>query len=102
MAPAPISNPTRQETSDRAETVGGPISSGLVSLKRKRPLKIEIPAVLSEIPVDVFKESGGRRNGDEPVFFAESGVAVYSLKGKKKFMEDSHRVYSSSNSDKVV
>lgn len=93
MAPAPIPNPIRQETIDRAEPI---------SLKRKRPLKIEIPAVLSEIPVDVFKECGGRWKGDEPVCFAESGVGVYSLKGKKKFMEDSHRVYSSSNGDKVV
>lgn len=80
---------------DTTEIVGGPISNG--SLKRKRPLKIEIPAVLSEIPVDVFKESG-----DDPVCFADSGVGVYSLKGKKKFMEDSYKVFASANGDKVV
>ncbi|XP_057811057.1 probable protein phosphatase 2C 14 [Salvia miltiorrhiza] len=85
-----------QEMNDAAEIVGGPISGGGGSLKRKRPLKIEIPAVLSEIPVDVFKES------DDPVCFADSdsGVGVYSLKGKKKFMEDSYKVFASANGDK--
>lgn len=96
-----VSNSIRQEMN---EMVGGPISDGLVScsLKRKRPLKIEIPNVLSEIPVDVFKESGVWREGDDPVSFADSGVGVYSLKGKKKFMEDSYKVFASANGNKVA
>lgn len=78
---------------DGAVIAGGPSLSG--ALKRKRPLRIEIPAVLSEIPN--FEESY-----DDPVCcFADSGVGVYSLKGKKKFMEDSYKVFASANGDKV-
>ncbi|KAG6398760.1 hypothetical protein SASPL_140229 [Salvia splendens] len=77
---------------DGAVIAGGPSLSG--ALKRKRPLRIEIPAVLSEIPN--FEESY-----DDPVCcFADSGVGVYSLKGKKKFMEDSYKVFASANGDK--
>ncbi|KAH6763264.1 hypothetical protein C2S52_020697 [Perilla frutescens var. hirtella] len=91
---APVSNPISQEMGDRAEIANGLVSC---SLKRKRPLMIEIPNVLCEIPVDVFKERGG---DDDPVCFADSGVGVYSLKGKKKFMEDSYKVFASANGDK--
>ncbi|KAH6787807.1 Protein phosphatase 2C family protein [Perilla frutescens var. hirtella] len=80
--------------SDRAEIANGLVSC---SLKRKRPLMIEIPNVLSKIPVDVLKERGG---DDGPVCFADSRVGVYSLKGKKKFMEDSYKVFASANGDK--
>ncbi|KAG6396469.1 hypothetical protein SASPL_142619 [Salvia splendens] len=77
---------------DGAVIAGCPSLSG--ALKRKRPLRIEIPAVLSEIPN--FEESY-----DDPVCcFADSGVGVYSLKGKKKFMEDSYKVFASANGDK--
>ncbi|KAH6762983.1 hypothetical protein C2S52_020416 [Perilla frutescens var. hirtella] len=82
--------------SDRAEIAHGLVSC---SLKRKRPLTIEIPNVLSEISVDVLKERGGN---DGPVCFADSGVGVYSLKGKKKFMEDSYKVFASANGDKTT
>ncbi|KAK4488805.1 hypothetical protein RD792_004595 [Penstemon davidsonii] len=79
-------------------------SNGSVScsLKRKRPPKIEIPNVLREISGDVFKGFGSQWQDDSDVCYTESGVGVFSTKGKKKFMEDSHKIYSSStNGNKV-
>ncbi|XP_057776801.1 probable protein phosphatase 2C 14 isoform X2 [Salvia miltiorrhiza] len=71
--------------------------NGLVSsLKRKRPPKIDIPNVLREIPADIFKA----QPGDAGVCFSASGVAVSAAKGKKKFMEDSHKILRSSNGTK--
>ncbi|KAI3452664.1 hypothetical protein Pfo_009328 [Paulownia fortunei] len=88
--------------SDRADDLGGPIANGLVScsLKRKRPLKIEIPNVLREISTDIFKGSTAQGQGDGAVCFTASGVGVFSLKGKKKFMEDAHKILTSSNDNK--
>ncbi|KAL8052672.1 hypothetical protein ABFX02_05G020800 [Erythranthe guttata] len=89
-----------------AEKNGGSVSNGLIScsLKRKRPPRIEIPNVLREVSTDTFKGCGGgaREKGDggaAVVCFADSGVGVFSLKGKKKFMEDSHKILSSSSSN---
>ncbi|PON64258.1 Protein phosphatase [Parasponia andersonii] len=59
-----------------------------VSLKRKRPPSIEIPKVLTEIRTDNFTP---RNDG---VSFGEAGVGVFSRKGKKKFMEDTHKIAS--------
>lgn len=92
-------------STDKAEILGGAIADALVScsLKRKRPPKIEIPNVLREISTDVFKGwtvSQGKTDG--PVCFADSGVAVFSLKGKKKFMEDAYKIFASSNGNKVL
>ncbi|KAH7857652.1 hypothetical protein Vadar_015014 [Vaccinium darrowii] len=58
-----------------------------VSLKRKRPPTIEIPNVLREIP---FRDFAPR--DDDAVSFSGSGVGVFSVKGKKKFMEDTHKI----------
>ncbi|KAL8550579.1 hypothetical protein ACS0TY_009127 [Phlomoides rotata] len=89
----------------KAEILGGPIADALVScsLKRKRPPKIEIPNVLREISTDVFKGwsvSSSQGQSDGPVCFTDSGVGVFSLKGKKKFMEDAYKIFSSSNGNK--
>ncbi|PIN04175.1 Serine/threonine protein phosphatase [Handroanthus impetiginosus] len=83
---------------DRAEKLGGPIGNG--ALKRKRPPKIEIPKVLREISTDIFKGFSAQGQGDGSVCFTDSGIGVFSLKGKKKFMEDAHKVFSSSNGNK--
>ncbi|XP_042500607.1 uncharacterized protein LOC122078615 [Macadamia integrifolia] len=68
-------------------------SSLCLSLKRKRPLMIEIPQVLREIHTDklVFHE---KTVGDQPFGFNESEVGVFSMKGKKKVMEDTHKIVS--------
>lgn len=81
-----------------AQFLGGP--SGMVSssLKRKRPPKIDIPNVLREISADIFKGRAAQvQGGDGGVCFSASGVGVSSLKGKKKFMEDAHKIFPSSN-----
>ncbi|KAK6116557.1 hypothetical protein DH2020_049663 [Rehmannia glutinosa] len=70
------------------------------SLKRKRRLKIEIPNVLREISADLLKGCSGKAQGDGSVCFADCGVGVFSIKGKKKFMEDAHKIISSSNGNK--
>lgn len=61
------------------------------SLKRKRPPKIEIPNVLQEIQADSFtcRDYTAR---DDAVCLAGIGVGVSSVKGKKKFMEDTHKI----------
>ncbi|KAL6193280.1 hypothetical protein ACLB2K_034364 [Fragaria x ananassa] len=63
--------------------------SAFSSLKRKRPPKIEIPNVLQEIKTE---KKHAQRNG--VVCFGGNGVAVFSAKGKKKFMEDAHKIVS--------
>ncbi|KAJ4711003.1 putative Phosphatase 2C family protein [Melia azedarach] len=68
-------------------------SSSSVSLKRKRPPKIEIPNVLQEIQRDKLKFKDFTPQ-DDSVCFSGIGVAVFSLKGKKKFMEDTHKIVS--------
>ncbi|KAI9169370.1 hypothetical protein LWI28_011362 [Acer negundo] len=69
------------------------------SLKRKRPPRIQIPNVLQEIPKDDFKfkdftTTTTTTQHDDTVCFSGVGVAVSSLKGKKKFMEDTHKIVS--------
>ncbi|CAI9779371.1 unnamed protein product [Fraxinus pennsylvanica] len=75
-------------------------SSSFCSLKRKRPAKIEIPSVLQEISTEVFKSSEIQVQFKNTVCFSDSGVGVFSLKGKKKFMEDAHKIFSTSNKKK--
>lgn len=81
-------------------------NSSSVSLKRKRPPKIEIPNVLQEIQRDKlkFKDLTSPLVQDDAVSFSGIGVAVSSLKGKKKFMEDTHKIISClhGNSNKVI
>ncbi|GMY26331.1 probable protein phosphatase 2C 14 [Fagus crenata] len=66
-------------------------STSSSSLKRKRPPKIEIPNVLQEMPKDKFTSRDSTPQHDA-VCFAEIGVGVSSVKGKKKFMEDTHKI----------
>jgi hypothetical protein len=70
------------------------------SLKRKRPANIEIPNVLQELKTEKQRDFTPR-NG--VVCFSEIGVGVSSAKGKKKFMEDAHKIVSclQGNSNKV-
>lgn len=75
------------------------------SLKRKRPPKIQIPNVLKEIEIDSqFKFGCSPVKNDSICCFEDLGVGVYSIKGKKKFMEDTHKIVSSidGNSKKVL
>ncbi|KAK2636589.1 hypothetical protein Ddye_031381 [Dipteronia dyeriana] len=70
------------------------------SLKRKRPPRIQIPNVLQEIQNDDLKfkdfmtTTTTTQHQDDAVCFSGVGVAVSSLKGKKKFMEDTHKIVS--------
>ncbi|XP_010556208.1 PREDICTED: probable protein phosphatase 2C 14 [Tarenaya hassleriana] len=64
---------------------------GMSSLKRKRPPQIEIPHVLQEIQPDKLKSRDFAHQNDT-VCFSGNGFGVVSNKGKKKFMEDTHRV----------
>lgn len=63
----------------------------LQSLKRKRPPQIEIPNVLQEIQTDNLRFRDLAHQNDA-VCFGGNGFGVVSSKGKKKFMEDSHRI----------
>ncbi|XP_047957361.1 probable protein phosphatase 2C 14 isoform X2 [Salvia hispanica] len=67
------------------------------SLKRKRPPKIDIPIVLREIPADIFNAQAACAVNHG---FSSSSVAVFAAKGKKKFMEDSHKIFHSSSATK--
>lgn len=91
------------KTTVGAEILGVPNGNGVVSssLKRKRPPKINIPNVLREVSADIFKGRTAQGPGDAAVCFADSGVGVFSLKGNKKFMEDAHKIFPSSNGNKV-
>ncbi|XP_062110434.1 uncharacterized protein LOC133822198 [Humulus lupulus] len=62
--------------------------NGSLCLKRKRPPSIEIPNALGEIRIE---NSTPRNDG---VSFGDIGVGVFSRKGKKKFMEDTHKIAS--------
>ncbi|KAJ9708784.1 hypothetical protein PVL29_000682 [Vitis rotundifolia] len=62
------------------------------TLKRKRPPTIQIPKVLQEIQIS--KPSTPR---NDAVSFCGTGVGVSSIKGKKKFMEDAHKIVSCSS-----
>ncbi|XP_055959803.1 uncharacterized protein LOC126657296 [Mercurialis annua] len=66
------------------------------SLKRKRPPSLEIPNVLQEIQSDRLKFKDLTPT-NEPFCFSDTGVAVSSIKGKKKFMEDAHKIVSRLN-----
>lgn len=70
--------------------------SGSCSLKRKRPPKIEIPNVLREIAVDRDLSVREYVPLKDAVCSSGYGVGVFSLKGKKKFMEDAHKIVSCS------
>lgn len=68
------------------------------SLKRKRPPKIQIPKVLQEIAVDTQIKFGcSPVKNDGSCSFEDLGVGVCSIKGKKKFMEDTHKIVSCIN-----
>ena len=73
------------------------------SLKRKRPPKIEIPNVLQEIQANSPKVKDVTPQ-DDAVCFSGLGVGVFSVKGKKKFIEDTNKIVSSlhKNSNKVI
>ncbi|WCJ38556.1 Protein phosphatase 2C family protein [Euphorbia peplus] len=66
------------------------------SLKRKRPPQIAIPNVLQEIQPQNLNFSHFTPQ-NEPFCFGGIGVAVSSIKGKKKFMEDTHKIFSCLN-----
>ncbi|KAJ7948970.1 putative Phosphatase 2C family protein [Quillaja saponaria] len=66
-----------------------PNSASSSSLKRKRPPKIEIPNVLQEISTDKLRNLTTQ---NEVVCFGGFGYGVSSVKGKKKFMEDGHKI----------
>ncbi|XP_043725493.1 uncharacterized protein LOC122672049 [Telopea speciosissima] len=79
-------------------TVTSSTTSLCLSLKRKRPPMIEIPRVLQEIHTEkfIFHE---KTVGDQPLCFDELEVGVFSMKGKKKVMEDTHKIVSSLNGE---
>ncbi|GLT86533.1 hypothetical protein SLE2022_378300 [Rubroshorea leprosula] len=72
------------------------------SLKRKRPPKIQIPDILREIQAEelAFRDSTPK---NDAVCFSGGGVGISAVKGKKKFMEDTHKIVSCSqgNSNKA-
>jgi hypothetical protein len=85
------------------------IAAACSSLKRKRPPMIEIPNVLQEI------HTVNSRTSTKPRFqeltprntalsFSGNGVGVSAIKGKKKFMEDTHKIVSClhGNSNQVI
>ncbi|KAF7834461.1 putative protein phosphatase 2C 14 [Senna tora] len=86
------------ETNDAVSNFKFPISSSLTavihnsvdssSLKRKRPPRIEIPNVLREIQTEKLVDSKEK----EGVSCGGVGFGVFSVKGKKMCMEDTHKI----------
>ena len=93
--------PPRASPSSFKCSLINPLVSG--SLKRKRPPKIEIPNVLQEIQANTLKVKDVTPQNDA-VCFSGLGVGVFAVKGKKKFMEDAHKIVSClhGNSNKVI
>lgn len=70
------------------------------SLKRKRPPKIEIPNVLRQIPTtdaNLTLQDSQSQEDTTTLSFSGFAVALSSIKGKKMFMEDTHKIVSSSS-----
>ncbi|KAJ6431088.1 hypothetical protein OIU84_018561 [Salix udensis] len=73
------------------------LAAACSSLKRKRPPMIEIPNVLQEINTvnsntstkPHFRELTPKNTA---LSFCGNGVGVSAIKGKKKFMEDTHKI----------
>ncbi|KAB5537503.1 hypothetical protein DKX38_015036 [Salix brachista] len=73
------------------------LAAACSSLKRKRPPMIEIPNVLQEInsvnsntsTKSHFRELTPKNTA---LSFCGNGVGVSAIKGKKKFMEDTHKI----------
>lgn len=67
---------------------------------------IEIPNVLTEIPVESAKirvnSAGTCCDHDGFVCSGGFGVGVYAVKGKKKTMEDAHSIVSCPIANKVI
>ncbi|GMH27661.1 hypothetical protein Nepgr_029504 [Nepenthes gracilis] len=87
----------RHPSPPSSESVVTPPSKSALScsLKRKRPPKIQIPDALREIKIDAQFKSGGSWSTDDFVCFGDLGVGVSSVKGKKRFMEDVHKIVPS-------
>ncbi|KAM7464673.1 hypothetical protein LguiA_032794 [Lonicera macranthoides] len=65
------------------------------SLKRKRPPKIEIPNVLQLIPTtdaNLTLQDSQAQEETTTLSFTGFDVALFSIKGKKMFMEDTHKI----------
>ncbi|GKV14609.1 hypothetical protein SLEP1_g25452 [Rubroshorea leprosula] len=76
-----------------AEVTSSSFLDSSCSLKRKRPPKIQIPNVLREIPAEelAFRDFTPM---NDAVSFCVAGVGISSVKGKKQFMEDTHKILS--------
>ncbi|XP_023538496.1 uncharacterized protein LOC111799255 [Cucurbita pepo subsp. pepo] len=77
----------------RDQTSGLRFNDSSCCLKRKRPPKIEIPNVLREIQAGKLEATTPRTDSLSSADFADH-VGVFSVKGKKRFMEDTHRIIS--------
>lgn len=80
---------------------GKGLTGSSCSLKRKRPPMLAIPNILREIIVDKELSSRECVSSEDSISFSDSGVGVFSVKGKKKFMEDAHKIVSCSRTKKV-
>ncbi|KAM1103015.1 hypothetical protein ACFX19_011766 [Malus domestica] len=67
------------------------VAASSSSLKRKRPPMIAIPNVLQEIKTEKLRDFTPQNGA---VCFNGIGVGVSASKGKKKFMEDTHKIVS--------
>ncbi|XP_024992101.1 probable protein phosphatase 2C 14 [Cynara cardunculus var. scolymus] len=93
----------RLSDGDTTVTLQTPFTVLTTSKKRKRPPMIEIPNVLQEIESAAVKFTPKNFESRSDAVFSSSGfgVGVCSVKGRKSFMEDTHTIVSSSNTDKV-
>ncbi|CAH9108442.1 unnamed protein product [Cuscuta europaea] len=65
-------------------------------LKRKRPPQLQIPNVLGDIraEADPTSKASATITQNDAVRSSAKGVGVFSVKGRKKLMEDSHKIVS--------
>lgn len=69
------------------------------SLKRKRPLKIQIPPVSQQVQTPMISCGENNAVKDETVGFDSIGCSVFCKKGKKTIMEDTHKMVSQLHGD---
>lgn len=73
------------------KTKVSPLKRKVSPLKRKRPPHLDIPD-LEPTSTDYFSVRDFAQQNDAVVCFGGNGFGVVSRNGKKKFMEDTHRI----------
>ncbi|CAH8257412.1 unnamed protein product [Arabidopsis lyrata] len=91
IASPSISSPLLIPMVSPLKTKVSPLKRKVSPLKRKRPPHLDIPD-LEPTSTDYFSVRDFAQQNDAVVCFGGNGFGVVSRNGKKKFMEDTHRI----------